>query len=100
MYTYKEKLERRRGSKQRVVWGYISLRADEHKLWFVCAKARGILPKKIFQFTASDMPFPAFSEGHFPEINTKEKAVRREGKGTFSSFNAPILNNFLLIYKL
>lgn len=46
------------------------------------------------------MLFPAFSAGHFPEINTREKAVRRAGKGTFSSFYAPILNNFLLIYEL
>ena len=90
MCTFKEKLERRRRSKQRRVWGYIS--------WFVCAKARGILPQKIFQFTVSDMLFPAFSAGHFPEI--KEKAVRRAGKGTFSSFYAPMLNNFLLIYRL
>lgn len=46
------------------------------------------------------MLFPAFSAGHFPEINTREKAVRRAGKGTFSSFYAPILNSFLLIYEL
>ena len=79
---------------------YISLRADETKLWLVCAKAKGILPQKIFQFTVSDMLFPAFSAGHFPKINAKEKAVRRAGKGTFSSFYAPVLNNFLLICKL
>ena len=92
MCTFKEKLERRRRSKQKRVWGYIS--------WFVCAKARGILPQKIFQVKVSDMLFPAFSAGHFPEITTKEKAVRRAGKGTFSSFYAPILNDLLLTYKL
>ena len=50
--------------------------------------------QKIFQFTVSDMLFPAFSAGHFPEINTKEKAVRRAGKGTCSSLYAPTLNPF------
>ena len=34
----------------------------------------GMLPQKIFKFRVLEMPFPAFSTGHFPQINMQEYA--------------------------
>ena len=48
------------------------------------AGSMGMLPQKIFEFTVSEMPFPAFSAEHFQERNTKENAVRgRQGRVSF-----------------
>ena len=33
-----------------------------------------MLPQKIYKFRDSEMPFPAFSTGHFPQINIQEYA--------------------------
>ena len=35
----------------------------------------GILPLTILKFRVSEMPFPAFSEGHFLQSNKQENVV-------------------------
>ena len=34
-----------------------------------------MLPQKILKFRVSEMPFPAFSTGHFLQINMQENVV-------------------------
>ena len=71
MYALEEKCERRKCSKQ--------------------GGSVGMLHQKTFNFTVSGMLFPAFSEGHFQEINAKENAVGGSGGGkNFFSFFTPL----------
>ena len=45
----------------------------------------GMFPEKTSNFTVTEMPFPAFSTGHLQKINTKENAVRGQGRVFFTT---------------
>ena len=58
----------------------------EHRKFSKQVGSRGAVPLKMFKFRVPEIPFPAFSVGHFQYANMKESVVRLQGRHIFSFF--------------